>query len=386
MNKDEEIARLKEAFTLFEETSRSLESAYEELQNEVRLLTAKLEQAECAKQEEETKNKVLLKQFQQLFWSMPVGVMLLNSEGRVVMTNPIVDRLFGETILGGVWSDIVPKSFRPQKDDGHEITMVTGRRVRVETSSLGDVPGQLIILVDLTETHSLQRQLAHHERLSTMGKMVAALAHQIRTPLSSAMLYAEHLQKESLSEDMRVRFSGKLSDRLNNIERQIRDMLIFSKSDIKLDEKLSLTVLVDKLSERAKEQTELNHAVLNVHVDGLPTGQIQCHQEVLIGSILNLVNNGIEASERGAEIDLWVTAHEQVLRITVEDHGRGMSDEQLNKVQEGFVTTKQHGTGLGLMVVKAIIRAHHGTFTIESQPEVGTKATITLPILGSEYV
>ena len=61
MNKDEEIARLKEAFTLFEETSRSLESAYEELQNEVRLLTAKLEQAECAKQEEETKNKVLLR-------------------------------------------------------------------------------------------------------------------------------------------------------------------------------------------------------------------------------------------------------------------------------------------------------------------------------------
>ncbi|SBS24972.1 Sporulation kinase E [Marinomonas aquimarina] len=383
MDKDEEIARLKEAFELFEETSYSLQESYAELQNEVRLLTQKLEHAEQAKRAEESKNKILLKQFQQLFWSMPVGVMMLNPEGRVVMTNPIVDRLFGESILGGVWSDIVPKSFRPQKDDGHEITMVTGRRVRVETSSLGDVPGQLIILVDLTETHSLQRQLSHHERLSTMGKMVAALAHQIRTPLSSAMLYAGHLQKESLSEDMRMRFSGKLTDRLNNIERQIRDMLIFSKSDIKLDEKLKLLEFSDKLMERVQEQVELHNAILEENIAELPSGLLQCHADVLIGAILNLVNNAIEASERGASIYLDLRGDAQQLTIVVQDQGRGMNEEQLSKVQEGFVTTKQHGTGLGLMVVKAIIRAHHGTFNIESQPGVGTKATITLPILGS---
>lgn len=383
MDKDKEIARLKEAFELFEETSQSLQDSYAELQGEVRRLTEKLEQAEQAKRAEESKNKILLKQFQQLFWSMPVGVMMLNPEGIVVMTNPIVDRLFGESILGGVWSEIVPKSFRPQKDDGHEITMVTGRRVRVETSSLGDVPGQLIILVDLTETHSLQRQLAHHERLSTMGKMVAALAHQIRTPLSSAMLYAGHLQKESLSEEIRIRFSSKLSDRLNNIERQVRDMLMFSKSDIKLDEKLNLHEFSDKLLERAYEQAEQSDATLEENVGEFASGLLQCNQEVLIGAILNLVNNAIEASDRGASITLTVIQVEQLLQIIVEDHGRGMSEEQLSKVQEGFVTTKQHGTGLGLMVVKAIIRAHHGTFDIESQPGVGTKATITLPILGS---
>ena len=383
MDKDQEIARLKEAFVLFEETSRSLQASYDDLQAQVRHLTAKLERAEQAKREEESKNKVLLKQFQQLFQSMPVGVMLLNPEGRVVMTNPIVDRLFGESILGGQWADIVPKSFRPQKDDGHEITMVTGRRVRVETSSLGDVPGQLIILVDLTETHSLQRQLAHHERLSTMGKMVAALAHQIRTPLSSAMLYAGHLQKETLSEEMRQRFSEKLSDRLNNIERQIRDMLIFSKSDIKLDEKLALHALKNCLLERAEELVEQNHIALKVHAEADLEGVIQCNQDVLVGAILNLLNNAIEASPRQSEVGLSFKVTPQGLKIEVQDFGRGMDEEQLMKVQEGFVTTKQHGTGLGLMVVKAITRAHHGAFDIESQPGVGTKATIILPILGS---
>ncbi|MFD1384263.1 sensor histidine kinase [Rhodanobacter aciditrophus] len=383
MNKDEEIAHLREAFLQFEETSRTLQSSYEELQREVRQLTAQLQVAEQAKQEEESKNKVLLKQFQQLFWSMPVGVLLLNAEGTVVMSNPIVERLFGERILGGSWSQIVPKSFRPQKDDGHEVTMVSGRRVRVETSSLGDVPGQLIILVDLTETYSLQRQLAHHERLSTMGKMVAALAHQIRTPLSSAILYSGHLEKEALSEDMRIRFAGKLSDRLNNIERQIRDMLIFSKADVKLDEKVSTKAFSELLQERVAELAGQKNCGFTWTAHESLKGMLQCNQEVLIGALLNLVSNGIEASKGVGPIDVSVQERSGQLAISIKDHGQGMSEDQMQRVQEGFVTTKQHGTGLGLMVVKAITRAHHGSFSLESHLGTGTTATVVLPIIGS---
>lgn len=382
MNKDEEIAHLKEAFLQFEETSRTLQNSYEELQREVRQLTAQLQEAERAKKEEESKNKVLLKQFQQLFWSMPVGVLLLNAEGIVVMSNPIVERLFGERILGGSWAKIVPKSFRPQKDDGHEVTMVSGRRVRVETSSLGDVPGQLIIIIDLTETYSLQRQLAHHERLSTMGKMVAALAHQIRTPLSSAMLYSGHLEKEVLPEEMRVRFASKLSDRLHNIERQIRDMLIFSKADVKLDEKLTLLALADFLRERAAEIAAQKNREVRFLSSSSADGVVQCNQEVLVGAVLNLVNNAMDASEPDSVVTLEVVENDGSLTISVKDQGQGMTEEQMSKVQEGFVTTKQHGTGLGLMVVRAITRAHHGSFELESQLGVGTTAKITLPIIG----
>lgn len=383
MDKDEEIARLKEAFVLFEETSQSLQASYAELQNEVRQLTSQLQEAERAKQQEESKNRILLKQFQQLFWSMPVGVLLLNAQGTVVMANPIVERLFGESILGGSWSKIVPKSFRPQKDDGHEVTMVSGRRVRVETSSLGDVPGQLIILVDLTETHSLQRQLAHHERLSTMGKMVAALAHQIRTPLSSAMLYAGHLEKEFLAEDIRIRFASKLSDRLANIERQIRDMLIFSKAEVKLDEKIEARAFADFLQDQSQELVTQKGGQLIFSASDNLCRMIQCNQEVLVGAILNLVSNAVEASEKGAAVTLSVEERAEQLWVTVQDNGRGMTQEQMEKVQEGFVTTKQHGTGLGLMVVKAITRAHHGSFSIDSQLNVGTTAVVGLPILGN---
>ena len=230
MTKDEEIAELKAAFKAFSESSDVLAKSYLDLQQEVVRLYEQLEKSEQDKRQEQDKNRILVLQFQQLFESMPVGVLLLNEDGIVVMANPVADRLFNLHLVGQAWGTIVPMSFRPQKDDGHDVSMVTGRRVRVETASLGNVPGQLVILVDLTEAYLLQKKLSHHERLSNMGKMVAALAHQIKTPLSSATLYAGHLQKPDLPPVMRQTFANKLADRLANIEKQIRDMLIFSRS------------------------------------------------------------------------------------------------------------------------------------------------------------
>ena len=82
---------------------------------------------------------------------MPVGVLLLKLEGHVVMGNPAADQLFEMSLIGRLWGKIVPLSVRPQKDDDHESSMISGRRVRVQMASLSEVSGQLVILVDLTE-------------------------------------------------------------------------------------------------------------------------------------------------------------------------------------------------------------------------------------------
>ena len=148
MTKDEEIAELKAAFQTFSESSDILAKSYLGLQEQVKLLANQLEQSEKNRREEQDKNRVLVQQFQQLFASMPVGVLLLNAEGVVVMANPVADFLFDLPLIGRSWGEVVTLSFRPQKDDGHEISMASGRRVRVETASLGDAPGQLLILVD----------------------------------------------------------------------------------------------------------------------------------------------------------------------------------------------------------------------------------------------
>lgn len=381
MTKDEEIRALKAAFEEFTQSSQVLANSYNELQGQVAELAQKLAQSEQEKQDEVRKNEMLLAQFQQLFQSMPVGVLMLNSNGLVIMANKVAIDLFDVELVGNPWGVIVPQSFAPQKDDGHEVTMVSGRRVRVETSSLGNVPGQLIILIDLTETFKLQQQLSHHERLSNMGKMVAALAHQIRTPLASATLYAGHLQNPELSLPMRDKFAGKLMGRLENIERQIRDMLIFSKSDIRLDQKVSSKDFFIELSSLSLDICEQKNTQLEVEdlMDANVT--IQCNKDTLIGALLNLLNNGIDAQDVDPKIKLEMALQNDHLSITYIDFGPGMTNDELEKVHESFITTKQHGTGLGLMVVKAVARAHHGLLELRSVKNHGTRAQVLIPII-----
>ena len=382
MTKDEEIAELKAAFKAFSESSDVLAKSYLDLQQEVSRLYEQLEKSEQAKRQEQDKNRVLVLQFQQLFESMPVGVLLLNEDGVVVMANPVADRLFNLPLIGQYWGEIVPLSFRPQEDDGHDVSMVSGRRVRVETASLGNVPGQLVILVDLTEAYLLQKKLSHHERLSNMGKMVAALAHQIRTPLSSATLYAGHLQKPDLAPVMRQTFANKLVDRLANIEKQIRDMLIFSRSEIKLDETVSMSTFIKELINHSQEICDQKNMQLEASGDSfLAADCIQCNKETLLGALLNLLNNAVDAQPEDEVVELNWHNNDGYVTLTVKDRGVGMSKAHLEHVQEGFVTTKQHGTGLGLMVVKAIARAHHGQFEIDSVEGVGTTASLTLPLV-----
>ncbi|UTV98671.1 PAS domain-containing protein [Marinomonas rhizomae] len=382
MTKDEEIAELKTAFKAFSESSDVLAKSYVDLQQEVVRLYEQLEKSEQDKRQEQDKNRVLVLQFQQLFESMPVGVLLLNEEGVVVMANPVADRLFNLPLVGQSWGAIVPLSFRPQEDDGHDVSMVSGRRVRVETASLGNVPGQLVILVDLTEAYLLQKKLNHHERLSNMGKMVAALAHQIRTPLSSATLYAGHLQKPDLAPVMRQTFANKLVDRLANIEKQIRDMLIFSRSEIKLDETVSVVAFLKELTAHSEEICSQKNMQLEASGPSfLTTDCIQCNKETLLGALLNLLNNAVDAQSEGETVQLNWRNNDGYVTLTVKDRGVGMSKAHLEHVQEGFVTTKQHGTGLGLMVVKAIARAHHGQFEIDSIEGAGTTASLTLPLV-----
>ncbi|ETX10908.1 histidine kinase [Marinomonas ushuaiensis DSM 15871] len=382
MTKDEEIAELKAAFKAFTESSDVLAKSYLDLQQEVVRLYDQLDRSEQDKRQEQDKNRILVLQFQQLFESMPVGVLLLNDEGVVVMANPVAERLFNLSLIGQLWGEIVPLSFRPQENDGHDVSMVTGRRVRVETASLGDAPGQLVILVDLTEAYHLQKKLTHHERLSNMGKMVAALAHQIRTPLSSATLYAGHLQKPDLAPVMRQTFANKLVARLANIEKQIRDMLIFSRSEIKLDEVISASEFVEELTNHCEEiceQKNMNFEMVGEDFSDMDC--IQCNKETLLGALLNLLNNAIDAQSEGDVVRFDWRSHGSNVIFTFRDRGVGMSKEHLDHVQEGFVTTKQHGTGLGLMVVKAIARAHHGQFEIDSIEGAGTTASLTLPLV-----
>jgi len=230
----------------------------------------------------------------------------------------------------------------------------------------------------------LQQHLSRTERLSAMGKMVSALAHQIRTPLSAAILYAGHLCNQNLDEEKRSSFSQKVLSRLNHMERQVRDMLLFVKTELPLNDLVS----VEDLQFGLREATEVLISSAAIECDWQIKTETKtfkkCHREALISGLVNLINNAIQAKTAENTEEPYLQIHmllvQNELRIDVIDCGPGMSEHQLESVQEMFITTKPQGTGLGLAVVKAVARAHGGKFEMRSHVGVGTTASVVLPI------
>ncbi len=170
------------------------------------------------------------KRLQHLVNNLPTGIVVLDKRGYVAEANPVAISMLGEPLIGQRWLDIINRSFRPRSDDGLEVSLQDGRRVKLEISSLEPEAGQLIVLTDLTETRQLQSRLAHLQRLSGLGRMMASLAHQIRTPLSSALLYAQNLAIPKLHPQNRELFQQKLVARLVDLEQQVNDLLLFARA------------------------------------------------------------------------------------------------------------------------------------------------------------
>src|SRR5690554_4298583 len=184
-----------------------------------------------------------------LVQAMPNGVVLLDARGYVREANQEAIRLLGDTLEGERWRDVIESAFRPQADDGHEVSLRSGRRVRLDISSLKPEPGQLIVITDLSETRALLERISHLQRLTAMGRMVASLAHQIRTPLSAALLYAENLGRDDLNVTQQQKFASKVTDRLKDLEQQVNDMLLYAKSGEQQPiARISVSALLEQLS------------------------------------------------------------------------------------------------------------------------------------------
>lgn len=377
-------APVEEALSLFDQLSTQLTSSYRNLEQEVLQLKTELSEEEAQRQQQLKEREALASRMSTLLEILPAGVVLLDGQGRVSECNPAAIDLLGEPLEGQLWLDVIKRCFAPKRDDGHEVSLIDGRRVRIETRSMNGEPGQLILLSDLTETRLLQEQVSRTERLSSLGKMVASLAHQIRTPLSTAMLYAGHLRQASMDDDMRLECADKLLSRLTHLEHQIRDMLIFAKGEARLAEDLS----VSEFEVALRNALEPVIAKAGAHCDWQiedSARHIMCNREALVGACLNIVNNSIEAfdlQEAGnEELSLSVqicSVGDSGLAIKLTDNGPGIPQKYQAQLFEPFFTTKPQGTGLGLAVVQAVVKAHKGVFTLDSSEE-GVISVITLP-------
>ncbi|MCQ4320924.1 ATP-binding protein [Pseudomonas stutzeri] len=348
------------------------------LQARVAELKDQLAESAAQRLQEFDEKERLASRLQSLLDLLPGGVIVIDGQGMVREANPVALELLGAPLEGALWREVIARSFSPRRDDGHEISLRDGRRVSIATRSLSVEPGQLVLLTDLTETRRLQQQLARHERLSALGRMVASLAHQIRTPLSTALLYASHLEQGGLSVEHQQRFAGRLKDRLNELEHQVRDMLVFARGDLPLEDRLTPAELLGAL--RAATEMKLAGVAVRWQCDAR-TGALLCNRDTLVGALLNLIENALQAATSDTKLKVHLFARGSMLRISISDNGVGIDAATLARLGEPFFTTRATGTGLGLAVVNSVARAHSGALELRSRPGRGTCARLQLPLL-----
>lgn len=319
----------------------------------------------------------------QLIDVMPTGLVMLDGNGIVIKVNKVASQLLDEPILGQAWFNVIKRSFKPRADDWHEVSLNDGRRVKLEITALGDQPGQLIMITDLTQTRLMQDKLSQLQRLSSLGRMVSTLAHQIRTPLSAAMLYSANLNNKKLSSNSRSDFQDKLSSRLKDLEQQVNDMLLFSKSGKEqVVTELSVNEVIADSVQSMEAFTVKANAKINIKYcehDCLLLG----NKNALTGAIQNLIHNSLQVIKDKAVINIQAKCHGAFAYISIEDNGEGVSPEIAKKIFEPFYTSKVQGTGLGLAVVKSVVEAHQGQVKLLNSVGKGAHFCIKLPLINA---
>ncbi|MES1044462.1 GHKL domain-containing protein [Heyndrickxia oleronia] len=236
----------------------------------------------------------------------------------------------------------------------------------------------LIYLIESQlEKRSLQKEIQNAEKFNVIGQLAASVAHEIRNPMTSIRGFMQILQSSnriSTSEKEYIKICIDEVDRANGI---IADYLALGKNHSSEVSKLDIVREIKMAIRSLSSFATLNNVQLNFSnlIPIYINGNSQRVQQLFI----NLIKNGIEATNDNGIIDIEVSTDEKHVYITISDNGEGMSKEAADNFGLPFYSTKEKGTGLGLMVSRQIIEEMHGTITVNSTKGIGTILKLTFP-------
>lgn len=266
----------------------------------------------------------------------------------------------------------------------YQVKRLDGARRYFEVSSLYvEFEGKEAVLsigTDISDKKKEQEQLLQKsEKLALLGQMAAGIAHEIRNPLTSIKGFVQLFKSSSQKEEY---FDIVLSelDRINGI---VGEFLVLAKPTADIFEKQDLTKLISEVILLSNTQSILNNVEIKVE-NNLHSPMIHCEKNQLKQVFLNIIKNAIEAMPDGGQLTIKVMKKTgNTISVQFIDQGVGISEDRIPSLGEPFYTTKEKGTGLGLMICYKIIENHNGRLTIESKVGEGTKMEIELPFEGA---
>lgn len=336
--------------------------------------------------------------------NMPIGLVAVDDQQRVASFNHVAHSILGfalEKAVGQSAARLLPQELWQQInglafDKGViekevECSLRNGRRIPLAISATvlhdedGTFLGHVLLLKDLREVYALRKKIQRNQRLASVGRLAAGVAHEIRNPLSSIKGFATYFKERYHDKPDDQQIANIMIQEVDRLNQVIGQLLDFARP-VKISQKnISAASLIEnsiKLIERqAAEkgieiQTGIAENIRTVFLDPDRVNQV----------LLNLYLNSLDAMENNGRLCVDVFADEQnsELAIKVSDTGYGINREDLAHIFDPYFTTKSTGTGLGLAIAHNIVEAHGGRIAVESNAGQGTAFTVYLPMTSEE--
>ncbi len=338
-----------------------------------------------------------------LISKLPVGIIATDHENKIRTFNSTAAAMTGislETVQNGEPEAVLPmevsRFFSPHdnKDEmtDRAVSLVGADNVRysLHLSSLpvfnqdSNFMGRVLLMYDLSELKRLEKEIQRHDRLVALGKMAAGVAHEVRNPLSSIKGFATLLGSKFKDGSQEHEAADLLVHEAERLNRSITELLNYARPTTLKKEQINLGDLVSSSLKLISSDAQALGVKTSLETDP-DVPDITADRDRINQVLLNLYLNGLQAMEDSSrEKELKVSVHfddtEGRIRINVQDNGKGIPQESIDKVLDPYFTTKPEGTGLGLALAYKIIDEHDGTIRFKSTEGQGTTVIVTLPV------
>lgn len=223
------------------------------------------------------------------------------------------------------------------------------------------------------------QKLVKAEKMQLVSHLAASISHEVRNPLTASRGFIQMLS-EDISEETRESYSKIALQELDRATEVINDYLTFAKPALDKEENICIQEEIQHVANMMIPLANMNGVQVNLSLIENEPIFVKGDRKKFQQCLINIIKNGIESIPNNGEIQIRTKCTPSTIQIDIEDQGIGMTKEQVSRLGEPYFTTKEKGTGLGLMVSYSIIRGMNGTIHVESVQGKGTYFTIKLPV------